>query len=718
VILSGRGSRLFRALVEVNPEATSKVLSNILRPLKEEELLAIRGDVRRNLVWALEKLCFRETCFEESANSLLLLASAENESFANNATGQFKQLFRTFLSGTEAPPALRLKIIDSALDSNRESMRKLGVDALDEVIETYLGSRAVGAEYQGSGQPLEEWRPKIWAEAFEYWDEALTRLRKLVIERDQLSSNAKNSISHHIRDLMRYGRVDSVDNAIKDIVKSDGPFWPKALENIKDCLRYEGCQMPPEGRAKLEEWILLSTPHNLGDRLKLYISNPPYEHEEEGGLFKDVAAENAKNLALEIASDPLSLVPHLKDLLSGEQRMAYWFATNLVQAVHQWEPLLSQTIGELPGIEKPNITFLLGILNGIFILDPSEWENVVDRLSKTEALIPYYANIVTSGKVTEAQLNIFVELTTKNKIRAIFAKNFIYGKPLEHLSPDIVRRFVLDLASLNPGAAWVALHILSMYCYGNKEKWEQCKGSFREILVKLPLNKDLQHDQLDMYHWQQVAEKLVISEEEEFAKDISRRIVEYCSAELDISDLWHHVQPLLRKVFQRYGQEVWPIFSDAIKKADPLNKYRLSQLLGSGSAFEKRNPSVLAELPDKVLKDWCLEEPSIAPIFVAEATDILLDTKEGVKISPRGEFLIDNFGDNGRVLSALSMNMGSFGWTGSAVPHLKQELAVLEPLKNHPTAGVREWASHRITYLSKRIEREEKSDQEHDWGIF
>ena len=183
VILSDRGSRLFRSLVEVNPEATSRALSGVIYHLNEEELLAIRGDVRRNLVWALEKLCFHESSFEEAATSLLLLASAENESWGNNATGQFKQLFRPFLSGTEASPSLRMKVIDYALVSDRDSVRKLAVEALEQVIDTHGGSRMIGAEYQGSGEPLKEWRPKVWGEVFEYWDGALQRLCNLVVER-------------------------------------------------------------------------------------------------------------------------------------------------------------------------------------------------------------------------------------------------------------------------------------------------------------------------------------------------------------------------------------------------------------------------------------------------------------------------------------------------------------------------------------------------------
>jgi len=704
--------------VEVNPNATSRALSGVIDHLNEEELLAISGDVRRNLVWALEKLCFHGSSFEEAANSLLLLASAENESWGNNATGQFKQLFRTFLSGTEAPPTLRMKVIDSALGSDRDSVRKLAVEALEEVIDTHGGSRMIGAEYQGSREPLKEWRPKVWGEVFEYWNDALQRLCNLVVERDSLAPVAKKAIARHIRGLMQNGRVDSLDIAIRKIVESEGPLWVEALDSIKDSLRYEGDQMPSEGKTKLEDWIRLLTPHEIGDRLKLFVINPPYEHERrEDGHYIDLAAENAKALAIELSVDLDSIIPYIDDLLIGEQRMSYWFAKNLVQAACKWEPMLSQTVKKITRMEKPNISFLIGILNGIFNLDPSRWVDVVKRLSEVEALIPYYANIVNSGKVTEAQLNFLVELTAQNKITPISASTFSYGKSLDHLSIDIVCQFVQKLAAVSPTAAWVALDILFMYCHGKQERWEQCRGAFKEIVIRLPLDRDKRPRQHDMHQWRDVVEKLVNLESEEFAKEMSQKIVDSCS-EIDFGDLWHYVQPLVRRLFQRYSREVWPVFSESIKNAEPVKRYRLTQLLSSGSIFDKKKPSVIAELPDELLREWCFQEPDIAPEFLAETTDVLLETEDGVQVSPRARFLIDHFGDNKAVLSSLSANLGSFGWTGSLVPYYQRELTALEVLKTHENVKVREWVNHRINYLNKMIEREKRRDEEHDWGIY
>jgi hypothetical protein len=720
VILSDRGSRLFRALTEVNPIATSKALSNVLQQYNEENLSEITGDVRRNLVWALEKLCFHESCFEEAANSLLLLAASESENWSNNATGIFKQLFRTFLSGTEAPPPLRLSLIDCTLKSDWQPKRELAVAALEEAITTYGGTRTIGSEYQGSGEPLKEWRPQIWGEAFEYWEQALNRLCNLVTQEDPLASMAKTSIANQIRGLIQYGRVDILDMVIRKIVNKDGPLWPAALDSIKDALRFEGDKIPSEGKTKLQEWVSLLTPRDLGNRLNLLVTKPPYEHEKgEDGHYKNIAAKNAKFLAEELSPDLNSIIPFLDNLLVGEQRQAYWFGKNLVEAAGKWEPILSELIKKINDIATPNISLLLGILNGIFNLNPSEWTTVVKHFSETEKFNQYYAHALVTGNFTVEQLNRLTELIGQNKIEVVKASTFTYGRPLEHLNDSVVSEFVRNLASISDDAAWIALDILSMYCHGNSERWNNCKPTFREIVITVRLDNDKKkQSQLEMHHWHDVVKKLLQSEDTDFAVDLTRQILSSCSDRLNVGDIWHYVQPIIRIIFQQHGKNVWPLFTEAIKSAAPLEEYRIIQLLDSGNSFNKKEPSVLSDLPEELLRDWCLQEPDTAPVFVAHSTDVLLNATDGYQISPRAQFLIDNFGNNKQVLSALSANMSSFGWSGSLVPYLQKETVALEALKGHENHNVRNWVNRRLDYLYKKIERESRLDEEHDWGIY
>ena len=129
VLNSELGSRLFRSFVEVNPVAVSKNLSRNFSSKSKEELLEVKTG-RRNLVWVLEKLCFDKRTFNESAKILYAFAVAENENWSNNALGQFLQLFRIYLAGTEANLQERWEIIQWGLNKGNQEYSDLSIKAM------------------------------------------------------------------------------------------------------------------------------------------------------------------------------------------------------------------------------------------------------------------------------------------------------------------------------------------------------------------------------------------------------------------------------------------------------------------------------------------------------------------------------------------------------------------------------------------------------------
>ena len=243
------------------------------------------------------------------------------------------------------------------------------------------------------------------------------------------------------------------------------------------------------------------------------------------------------------------------------------------------------------------------------------------------------------------------------------------------------------------------------------------RRTFKEILIDLPLDRKEKKQQLDMYHWKEAAERIFEHNDADFAKSLTRQILSSCNNKIDYGGMDHCIKPIMRLLFRNYHREVWPIVAEAIRMADPLHEYRLSQLLSSEGAFERVNPSALADLPDEVLKEWCKSEPETAPEFIARATDAYIELDGEYQVSPRAQFFLDEFGDNERVLSSLSANMMSFGWTGSLVPYHKKEVTALEPLLRHKKPSVVAWANRRIGYLRKSIETETMRDAEGKFGI-
>src|SRR6185312_12395948 len=105
------------------------MLERVFGGLSHEQLKAVGGDTRRHLVWALEKMAFREDTFEKAAFLMLAFAAAENETWGNNATGQFKHLFPVFGASTAAGPTARLQVLDELIAANDPLRMPLVVDA-------------------------------------------------------------------------------------------------------------------------------------------------------------------------------------------------------------------------------------------------------------------------------------------------------------------------------------------------------------------------------------------------------------------------------------------------------------------------------------------------------------------------------------------------------------------------------------------------------------
>jgi len=149
VLNTSEGSRLFRSLAEVNPQAATETLNHHYIDTDISELLKVE-EGRRYLVWTLEKLCFRKDTFEKAAKVLLNFAVAENESISNNATGQFVGLYQLLLPGTSANLDQRFQIIEYAFSKENSAYIKIALSAISRSLSSIRGSsRMLGAENFG-----------------------------------------------------------------------------------------------------------------------------------------------------------------------------------------------------------------------------------------------------------------------------------------------------------------------------------------------------------------------------------------------------------------------------------------------------------------------------------------------------------------------------------------------------------------------------------------
>lgn len=720
-LLTERGSKLFRAFVEVNPESTSNALHRTLSKRTHEQLLAIDGSTRRNLVWALEKLCFHAVVFEKSSWCMLLLASAENESWSNNATGIFSQLFRVDLSGTEAKPSIRFDVLKLAIAANSPSIDLVVLKSLEQAISTYGGTRTVGAEYQGTKAPLEEWRPKIWQEIFDFWQQAFDLILVLIKRGGPQRTNALSIVGQSIRSFVANGRIDMLDKVIQEIISINGRYWPEALDSIKSTFEYDSKHMSPEVLEIMNHWLELLNPAmaELPDKLKILVSNPPWEHRKgSDDRYIDVAAENAKALATKLTENIGELIPHIQSLLIGEQKQSFAFGYQLALDAKDIKPFIDHALHCLTTIERPNAQLVRGLYRGLFERSSALWQAYIDHLLSDEKLIHHYSDFIRTGSIQETHIHTLLKLIQNEKLSANDANLLSYGSVIDSIAPQAVADFCLKLSPLSGQASWAALNVIYMYCFSNKDSIDKLQDQLKVLVTSVPLHKGQLQTATDLHHWQDISEKLLKVRDVKFAIALSTQLIGACRHGLNHGDIWSYTKPLLLKMMNDYAEDLWPVFGDAILRSEGMERYWLQQLLDREAGLASKMPSVFSVIPTEIVIEWCLKNPNIGPVFVASCLNILEPAEETQRPSALFIALLESFGNDKIVSNELHANMATRGWSGSLVPYLESDKAALLPLAEHENHHVRLWIKDYIAHVDLQITEESKRDAERDFGLY
>ncbi|WP_108367473.1 hypothetical protein [Enterobacter hormaechei] len=721
VLITERGSRLFRAFVEVNPESTSRALYKLLCSCNHAQLKSIDKETRRNLVWGLEKLCFHEHIFERAAWCMLLLASAENEKWSNNSTGMFSQLFRVRLSGTQAQPETRFSLLNRAIEVRKENFDIVILEALSQAITISGNSRSVGAEYQGTKVPLEEWKPKTWQDIYDYWQKSIDLMLSLMGKGEKQNEMILLSIGNSIRGFVRHGRLEMLDVAIRKIISLNGCYWPSALNSIKTCLKYDSEKLDKDSLCIINDWLELLNPENseLKDKLKILISNPIHEYSKDRfGNYNDIAEEKAKTLAVELSNNIEIIFPHINSLLLGEQKQSYAFGCQLAKSVDNIQPLIDLSVFHLKIIEYPNYKFIQGLYRGLFERSEDLWHINIDKLSSDENLAIYYPDLIRTGKIQKKHLNKIFELIKNNVINYNNINVLSYGNATSDIEPETISNFCLQLSQLDEHANWPALNIMYMYCFNSPEKIEALRTPLKLLVASVPLYNEQKDSVSDAYHWYDLAGKLLAVKDIDFAISLTQQIISASKHSIEHGTIWSYIKPLLTTLMHDFSENLWPLFADAIINSERMQRYWLKELLDRESSTVNNMPSVLAEVSVDTIINWCKQHPEIGPVFIACCLNIFEEVEGKNKPTALFIALLEHFGHIESVANELKGNMMSRGWSGSLVPYLESDKKALLPLQEHDNYNVRHWASEQIVYIDSQISEESQRDEENNFNFY
>lgn len=712
-VMTARGSAMVDALVHIVPDRVAQLLNIFVLPLSAEDFNSAR-EARRSLVEAAAKLMFRSKSFNIASRLLMKLAAAENEDWANNATGMFKQLYQLYLSGTEVPPGPRFVILDEGLENGNEATMALCVEALESVFLSHY-SRFGATNEIGSGEPLQDWSPSTWDEVDAFHKEGLRRLLAARRDHPQFADRCEAILVRATRRLLSTRLYKEHAQALIGIAEEKGG-WPEAIEAVGDWLYFDRKEAPQDIRQYVRGLYDSLFPSDMIDKAIVFtrfwssdIRDPDAIYRESDNDF-GYSERAALDLADKISEDDDLTLNAIRRMMPLDLKTVGPFAERLGQRVRHPEQVFDTALA-LVGQSGTGMRMLRGILRGIDFVDhalaDASLQKAVEALH-TLPLIDLYSALSIDGSRIE---RIVAELHAE-RIKPAECVFLSYGRGLDELPTENVSRLLDELIEHGTDGAWAALEIATMYRHGKPISFE-----FAERVKMLLVNPELIGGSRNRGRDEHLFETLlvqvrtVVGIDEEFGNGMAQQVLRL--AQTDdweiISSLKSAMRDLIKMLRDDQPDVLWAYIERFFDVATPIELNRLHDLIGpNADRFDKSDNTEAGPLfgiQRDVLFGWADQSPDRAA-FLVEFYPTLSDDPAHASWHPEFEELGNRYGMTREFRKALANRIRPKSWSGSIVPLLEVYLKPLKEWSKHRIPSLATWAKDQVQQLENRIERE------------
>lgn len=680
-------------LAIAEPLAGLKALERLLSHLPPDELRCWNGG-RREVVWTLQKLAWHRDTFFGAGRLLLALAEAENESFANNATGVWTQLFQTSLGGTEVPALERHRLIKEALDSPSVERRLLGVQAISLALVMYE-IRDGEPEHQRGRLVPPEWHPRTRKQDLEVRVSALRLLDKASEDEDQhVVMEARHALLQSARALVAMGLAAEALARLESLTAETHEEKREIREALEDILQFDRVRLTQEQQDYVENMCQNLVGTSYGDRLRRWAGKWTHADWIRPEDEKARPQEEMAALAAEGLGSPGLLEGEFDWLASPEAENVWFFAHGLGErdSEHEWLTRLLEYARQGQGL-----VLLAGYLAGRAQAGADQWrEDILDEWADKEPSLAQAVYEATwRGKPSDRGAERLVRLVEPGGIQASQLAILAWGEWILSLSAATSLTVIVTLAEdESDHATEQALGMVRRRVYHHPEEKELISRLAWELLsrpVALASNRDMLS-----YHWAEVAAIYLNENPVRLARLVISGIRDHRGVYLQ-SD--RRVKALASAT-KAAPQDVWGEISKALLSRSP-DSYRVEMTLRGWYANL---------LDTELLVHWARDNRPDGPAIVARMCPV-----GDTPLSEPARSLLIEFGDDEHVESRLAASFLSGSFSGPMSDWYQNKLDQAKVWMQDDNANVRRWARHLVTDLERDIDRTRLQEEESEF---
>jgi hypothetical protein len=680
--LNDLGRALFTNVAPVLPEATLGALEAVFANADKETLRSGGNHIR-----LIHALAYEAALFERAVNLLCNFAEVADEGrVEGEAVRGLTSLFYVVGSGTHAPLALRLKVLNRLLRSDKPLERQLGLKGLDAAMKTDHFTPFSPFEFGARSRDYGS-HPKDSGAIGQWFDDVLTFAEPFALEDTAVALPIRKSIARHFRGLWtnvsRYAALERLSKAF-----AGTGFWRDGWVAARQTRQYDGTTLNEEALKRLDALEAFLRPKDLvnsvrgmalGDRGgSLDLDDFEDDADEEIVTTTERLkrmAETIEELGKALATDERALSTLLPELIQGSGKLGdvgRGLGLGATKPRVIWDKLTAQ----VKATENANVQILLGFLGGLQTVHPKEVSSFLDETIDHPVLgewLPYLQTAVPIDAAGVHRLRDALELG-RAPVGQFMA--LVYGGVCEPISGPDFRDLMLAIGA-KPDGNRIALEILSMRLHSDstakREPLPETIEAGRALLDQYTFKRRGNQTDHDDYKLGVVASKCLIGPEGE---PIARKLCRDFLTAADNHDVYaSELDDLLKALFKRQPAVVL----DELVIGDDKQRRKRIELVHE-TMQHGRNP--MAALNDDVLLEWCKRGPGIRYPFAAGIALLFRRANDQAQHEwlPIAEKLLQSAPAPALVFKEYSSRLRPRSWSGSLASKYESRLQLLDKL--------------------------------------
>lgn len=686
VICSRLGSELLFAMSSVNPLAVVDCLYEII---DTQSIDWLRKDLdvsyRRNIVFALEKLCFAKESYGKAVMIMAKLAVAENDDIGNNATGLLRQLFHIRLAGTEVNLQTRLDTLRTLVRKGDEYMY-VTITCINSAFNLDRYIRTGDADRFGSGNKT-DYVPKSDKEVYDYLYACRNILLEWLDSNSAVADFADKVVEDNTYTWIAYQMWDMLFPLIDKISTLKHNLWNEEYAALRLSKRIWN-KLDKTKSDELSDWLNKLKPKSFINDLK--------EAQQEISSYYKLPNEERVKLAHDIC-EPLAEkfinervyenYDELKTIITDSRYNDYWFADSVSTKMNHeiivrcFEVMLDIILED---DETPLNRFFINLCEAL--KEQPEYQDFLQQLRLKNLFL--YINLLayTEYKDFSNFRHIAEEISDQTLPQEVLTYYLNTFTP--KFIGDYEKMVILFNEKYPNDYKLLGNYIINNHFYADNYDNTQYFAVLSKTMTNYPLEQETEHA---IYEYTRLVKDILEkTNNNEFASAINKKMIELYNSKM-VHVRYEGVFDIL---LHKYLDDIWDYFKEKLISPDyETFCYQVQNEIGSGTGFGK---GALFQIDENLVKQLCIDNPESAPAIIASMAPCF-DFESGnentqEQFSEWFIWLLDNFGDQRKVRSNLDCNLGSFSWTGSIIQYYRRNIRCFEKLYNHKFQEVREWA--------------------------